>query len=39
MTVEKIVDRIGNAASRLRGRPLVSFEFFPPKDEEMERTL
>src|SRR4026209_648294 len=38
-TVEKIVDRIGNAASRLRGRPLVSFEFFPPKDEEMERTL
>jgi methylenetetrahydrofolate reductase (NADH) len=39
MTVEKIVDHIGNAASRLRGRPLVSFEFFPPKDEEMERTL
>jgi methylenetetrahydrofolate reductase (NADPH) len=39
MTVEKIVDRIGNAASRLRSRPLVSFEFFPPKDEEMERTL
>lgn len=39
MTVEKIADRIGNAASRLRGRPLVSFEFFPPKDEEMERTL
>jgi methylenetetrahydrofolate reductase (NADPH) len=39
MTVEKIVDRIGDAASRLRGRPLVSFEFFPPKDEEMERTL
>lgn len=39
MTVEKIVDRIGNAAGRLRGRPRVSFEFFPPKDEEMERTL
>jgi methylenetetrahydrofolate reductase (NADPH) len=39
MTVEKIVDRIGNAASRLRSRPLVSFEFFPPKDEAMERTL
>jgi methylenetetrahydrofolate reductase (NADPH) len=39
MTVEKIVDRIGTAASRLRGRPRVSFEFFPPKDEEMERTL
>ncbi len=39
MTVEKIVDRIGAAAARLRGRPTVSFEFFPPKDEEMERTL
>jgi methylenetetrahydrofolate reductase (NADPH) len=39
MTVEQIVDRIGTAASRLRGRPRVSFEFFPPKDEEMERTL
>jgi methylenetetrahydrofolate reductase (NADPH) len=39
MTVEKIVDRIGTVASRLRGRPRVSFEFFPPKDEEMERTL
>ena len=39
MTLEKIVDRIGNAAGRLRGRPLVSFEFFPPKDEEMETTL
>ncbi len=39
MTVEQIADRIGAAASRLRGRPTVSFEFFPPKDEEMERTL
>jgi len=39
MTVEKLADRIGSAASRLRGRPQVSFEFFPPKDEEMERTL
>ena len=39
MTLEKIVDRIGNTAGRLRGRPLVSFEFFPPKDEEMEKTL
>jgi methylenetetrahydrofolate reductase (NADPH) len=39
MTLEKIVDRIGTAADRLRGRPRVSFEFFPPKDEEMERTL
>jgi methylenetetrahydrofolate reductase (NADPH) len=39
MTREKITDRIGAAATRLRGRPSVSFEFFPPKDEEMERTL
>jgi len=39
MTGEKIADRIGTAASRLSGRPAVSFEFFPPKDEEMERTL
>jgi methylenetetrahydrofolate reductase (NADPH) len=39
MTLEKIVDRIGTAADHLRGRPRVSFEFFPPKDEEMERTL
>jgi len=39
MTVEQLADRIGSAASRLRGRPQVSFEFFPPKDEEMERTL
>jgi methylenetetrahydrofolate reductase (NADPH) len=39
MALEKIVDRIGAAATRLRGRPTVSFEFFPPKDEQMERTL
>jgi hypothetical protein len=39
MTLDKIVDRIGNTAGRLRGRPQVSFEFFPPKDEEMEKTL
>lgn len=39
MALEKIVDRIGNAATRLRGRPTVSFEFFPPKDEQMEQTL
>jgi len=39
VTGEKIADRIGTAASRLSGRPAVSFEFFPPKDEEMERTL
>ena len=39
MSVDKLKERIGNAATRLRGRPTVSFEFFPPKDEQMERTL
>lgn len=39
MSIEQLRDRIGNAASRLRGRPTVSFEFFPPKDETMEQTL
>ncbi len=39
MSLNKIVDRIGTAASRLQGRPRVSFEFFPPKDEQMEQTL
>jgi methylenetetrahydrofolate reductase (NADPH) len=39
MSVNQLKDRIGNAASRLRGRPTVSFEFFPPKDEQMEQTL
>lgn len=39
MPVERIKDRIATAASDLRGRPTVSFEFFPPKDEQMERTL
>ena len=39
MSVDALKDRIGAAATRLRGRPTVSFEFFPPKDEEMERTL
>jgi methylenetetrahydrofolate reductase (NADPH) len=39
MSVDQLKDRIGNAAGRLRGRPTVSFEFFPPKDEQMEQTL
>jgi methylenetetrahydrofolate reductase (NADH) len=39
MSVEEIKDRIGHALSRLRARPTVSFEFFPPKDEQMEQTL
>jgi methylenetetrahydrofolate reductase (NADPH) len=39
MTVEHIRDRIATTLGRLRGKPTVSFEFFPPKDEQMEQTL
>ena len=39
MSVEHLKDRIGDALGRLRGKPTVSFEFFPPKDEQMEQTL
>src|SRR5688572_10344812 len=39
MSLEQIKDRIAEAASRIRARPTVSFEFFPPKDEAMEQTL
>lgn len=39
MSVEKLKDQIGSSLSKLRGRPTVSFEFFPPKDEAMEQTL
>ena len=39
MSVESLQDRIAQAAANLRSRPQVSFEFFPPKDDEMERTL
>jgi methylenetetrahydrofolate reductase (NADPH) len=39
MSQEKLKDQIGNGLSRLRARPTVSFEFFPPKDEAMEQTL
>src|SRR5918995_2725682 len=39
MSVEKLKDQLGNSLGKLRGRPTVSFEFFPPKDEQMERTL
>ncbi|WP_116812779.1 methylenetetrahydrofolate reductase [Steroidobacter cummioxidans] len=39
MSVEQLKDQIGNGLSKLRGRPTVSFEFFPPKDETMEKTL
>jgi len=38
MSVEKLKDQIGNGLAKLR-RSTVSFEFFPPKDETMERTL
>ena len=39
MSLEHIKDRIAEAASRIRARPTVSFEFFPPKDATMEQTL
>jgi methylenetetrahydrofolate reductase (NADPH) len=39
MSVEKLKDQVANSLSKLRGRPTVSFEFFPPKDEAMEQTL
>jgi methylenetetrahydrofolate reductase (NADPH) len=39
MPVDKLQDQIGNSLSKLRARPTVSFEFFPPKDEAMEQTL
>ena len=39
MSVEKLKDQVANGLAKLRGRPTVSFEFFPPKDETMERTL
>jgi methylenetetrahydrofolate reductase (NADPH) len=39
MTAEQLKDRIGDGLARLKGRPTVSFEFFPPKDEQMEQTL
>lgn len=39
MSGEQLKDRIGGTLSRMRGTPTVSFEFFPPKDEQMEQTL
>jgi methylenetetrahydrofolate reductase (NADPH) len=39
MSVEKLNPRGADAQSGLRPAPKVSFEFFPPKDEQMERTL
>jgi methylenetetrahydrofolate reductase (NADPH) len=37
MSLEQLQHRMSEAP--LSGRPSVSFEFFPPKDEQMERTL
>lgn len=39
MAIDKLKDQIAHGLSRLRNRPTVSFEFFPPKDEAMEQTL
>ena len=39
MSVEQLKDRIGNALARLRTRPTVSFEFFPPNSDDMEKIL
>jgi methylenetetrahydrofolate reductase (NADPH) len=39
MSVEQLQDQVAHASSKLRARPMVSFEFFPPKDEAMEQTL
>ena len=39
MSVEQIKERIGRAVGDLHGRPTVSFEFFSPNNEQMERTL
>jgi len=39
MSVEQIKERIGRAVGDLHGRPTVSFEFFPPNNEQMEHTL
>ncbi|AMN46735.1 5,10-methylenetetrahydrofolate reductase [Steroidobacter denitrificans] len=39
MSVEYVKERIARAADGLYGRPAVSFEFFPPNNEQMEHTL
>src|SRR5690606_18143416 len=39
MSIEPIGERLAEASAALRGAPQVSCEFFPPKDELMERTL
>jgi methylenetetrahydrofolate reductase (NADPH) len=39
MASDSLRDGIDSAAARLRRPVLVSFEFFPPSDPEMERTL
>ena len=39
MSATDLQDSMENAASRLHGPVSLSFEFFPPNDAEMERTL
>jgi len=39
MSATDLQDSLENAASRLHGPVSLSFEFFPPNDAEMERTL
>ena len=39
MSVQSLQDRLGQSAANFRRRPHVSFEFFPPKGEQMEQTL
>lgn len=39
MSVEQLRDQLDRAAQAGKGRPTISFEFFPPKDEVMEQTL
>jgi methylenetetrahydrofolate reductase (NADPH) len=39
MSVTDLQDRLHDATSRLHGPVSLSFEFFPPNDAEMERTL
>lgn len=39
MTVQSLQDRLAAGSQASRTRPHVSFEFFPPKDEQMEQTL
>jgi methylenetetrahydrofolate reductase (NADPH) len=39
MSIESLSNRIGETLTRINNPVSVSFEFFPPKDEAMEKTL